>query len=144
MRRVRADSPMAFRARRVSKNIAGQSAIARSSQFVRGNRRSKHDAKHNEDGCPCVQRAMPQGFGSDTQRKELPTPAPNEANHVGTRKIVPPVRGLNKERGCAAVSIGEKCHRSDRRSPPKNDPTESGLCVNSMLAEATLRLGTLI
>ena len=44
---------------------------------------------------------------------------------------------MNKERGCAAASIGVKRHRSNRRSWPKDSPTESGLCVKTMLAVAS-------
>ena len=36
----------------------------------------------------------------------------NEAGDVSVTNILPKDRRLNKERGCAAVSIGEKCHRS--------------------------------
>ena len=41
------------------------------------------------------------------QRKVFTTPVRNEADDVSVMEIVPKVRGLNKERGCAAVSIGE-------------------------------------
>ena len=46
------------------------------------------------------------------QRKVFTTPVRNEADDVSVTIIIPKVRGVNKERGCAAVSIGEKCYRS--------------------------------
>ena len=67
------------------------------------------------------------------QRKVFTTPVRNEADDVSVTEIVPSVRGLNKKRGCAAVSIGEKCHQSKRRSWRTGSPSESGLCVKTML-----------
>ena len=48
----------------------------------------------------------------DTQRKVFTTPVRNEADDESVTEIVPKVRDLNRKRGCAAVSIGEKCHQS--------------------------------
>ena len=47
------------------------------------------------------------------QRKVFTTPDHNEVDDVNVTEIVPSVRGLNKRRGCTAVSIGEKCQRSN-------------------------------
>ena len=57
-------------------------------------------------------------YDTRPERSELDVESPN---------IVPKDRSLNKERGCAAVSIGEKRQRSDRRSWPADSPMESGL-----------------
>ena len=46
------------------------------------------------------------------QRKVFTTPLRNEAEDGSATKIVPSLRGRNKERGCAAVSIVETCYRS--------------------------------
>ena len=72
-------------------------------------------------------------FGSGTQRKVFTTPVPDEADDVSVVHTIPKIRGLNKERGCAAVSIGEKYHRSVSRSWPNDSPNESGPCVKTML-----------
>lgn len=61
------------------------------------------------------------------------SPNSTEDNDVGVLNIVPKDRGLNKERGCAAVSTGEKLHRSDRRSCSADSPTESAPGVQPML-----------
>ena len=68
------------------------------------------------------------------QRKVFTTPVRNEANDFGVTYILPSGRSLNKERGGAAVSIGEKCQRSNRRSQPEDSPRESGPCVKTMLS----------
>ena len=52
--------------------------------------------------------------------------------------ILPSVRGLNKVRGCAAVSIGEKYQQSNRGSWPNRSPSESGLCVKPCCATGAL------
>ena len=72
-------------------------------------------------------------YGRAAQRKVFTTPVRNEADDVSVTKIVPSVRGLNRNRGCAAVSIGEKCYESERDSWPDNSPSESGPCVKTML-----------
>ena len=69
------------------------------------------------------------------------TPVHNEEDDVNVTNIIPKVRGLNKERACAAVSIGAKCYRSERLSWPNDSPIESGLCVKTMLSADTLRFG---
>ena len=76
---------------------------------------------------------------SVTQRKVFTTPDHNEVDDVNVTNILPKVRCLNKERGCVAVSIGEKCHRSIRHSWPDDSPSESGPCVKTMLADTALR-----
>ena len=40
-------------------------------------------------------------------------PSATEADDVGVTNIIPKVRGLNRNRGCAAVSIGDKCHEAN-------------------------------
>ena len=47
------------------------------------------------------------------QRKVFTTPVHNEADDASVTNILPSDRGLNKKRGCAAVSIGEKRQPSD-------------------------------
>ena len=46
-------------------------------------------------------------FDESAQRKVFTTPVHNEADDVSVINIIPKVRGLNRNRGCAAVSIGE-------------------------------------
>ena len=72
------------------------------------------------------------------QRKVFTTPVRNGADDVSVTNILPSDRSLNKKRGCAAVSIGEKCYRSNRRSWPTDFPIESGPCVKTMLYDRML------
>jgi len=69
-----------------------------------------------------------EGVDEVVQRKVFTTPVHNEAD------------GLNKVRGCAAVSIGENVTEAFRASLPKESPSESGPCVKTMLADTELRL----
>jgi hypothetical protein len=78
---------------------------------------------------------LPLRFEPPMQRKVFTTPVPAELKDVESPDIVPSERRLNKKRGCAAVSIGEKRHRSERRSSPRDLPTESGLCVKTLLCD---------
>ncbi len=66
-------------------------------------------------------------FARGVERKVFTTPVPNKANELELPNIVTKNRRVNKERGCAAVSIGVKDYRSERRSLPDEPPTESGL-----------------
>ena len=74
------------------------------------------------------------------QRKVFTTPVHNEADDASVTNILPSDRGLNKVRGCAAVSIGENVTEAFRASLPKESPSESGPCVKTMLADTELRL----
>ena len=47
------------------------------------------------------------------QRKVFTTPVRDEADDVSVKNIIPKIRGLNRNRGCADVSIGAKRYRSD-------------------------------
>ena len=69
------------------------------------------------------------------QRKVFTTPVHNEADDVSVTIIIPKVLGLNRNRGCAAVSIGVKRHRRERCSWPNDSQRESGPCVKTMLGD---------
>ena len=75
-----------------------------------------------------------------TQRKVFTTPVRNEVDDVSVTNIIPKVRSLNRKRGCAAVSIGVICYRSNWRSSPDNSPSESGPCVKTMLCDRNEQL----
>ena len=77
-------------------------------------------------------------FGEVAQRKVFTTPVRNEADDESVTNIIPLDRGMNKVRGCAAVSIGEECRQSNRRSWPNDFPSESGPCVKTMLSDRTI------
>ena len=74
--------------------------------------RAKVDRCQYRSRSECVE-VDPSDF-SGVQRKVFTTPVRNEADDVSVTNIIPKVRGLNKERGCAAASIGEKRHQSQR------------------------------